>query len=294
MKIYPDCIPCILKMSLSCIRRVTTDPSKEKELLEKICQIPSLQGKHWNITSAEVVEQVFRIIKTHSNNDDPYLQDKVALNKRLLGIYSELKEIVRHSKDPFETALKLCIIGNSMDAMVTDDPTELAEGMKKKISSLHLPYPDNKELLKRLESSNKVVFFADNAGEIVLDKLFIQTLKEMRSIDFACVVRSEPTLTDVTSRDAQFVTIAEVASIVENGIKGPLPGTILRRCSSQVRNLVAEADLVISKGGGNFETLSEENLGSVPCTFLLVSKCRVYSERFGSPIDQPIVYNMIL
>ncbi|MGD9076184.1 MAG: ARMT1-like domain-containing protein, partial [Desulfobacteraceae bacterium] len=87
----------------------------------------------------------------------------------------------------------------------------------------------------------------------------IETIREGQDVEIFFVVRSVPILNDVTLREAQFVGMDRVATVIRNGIDSPLPGTILKRCSRELRELVERADLIISKGGGNFDTLDEES-----------------------------------
>ena len=122
-----------------------------------------------------------------------------------------------------------------------------------------------------------------------MDKLFIKVIKENIGADIYFVVRSEPTLNDIIMEDAQMVGIDEVAYLVENGIKGPLPGTVLSRCSEELKDLASESDLIISKGGGNFETVSESKELRNTVSYLLSSKCEVYSKFFGIPLERPIL-----
>ena len=111
-------------------------------------------------------------------------------------------------------------------------------------------------------------------------------------VEVVLVVRSTPTLNDATMRESQFVGINEVATVIENGIHGPLPGTILRRCSKEVRELFDRADLIISKGGGNFDTLDEERKHlKNNFTFIFLSKCYPYYRYFDVPLLQPILAN---
>ena len=106
------------------------------------------------------------------------------------------------------------------------------------------------------------------------------------------MVRSVPTLNDATLEEAKTVGIDKIAAVVENGIDGPLPGTILSRCSSQVNDLARRSDLVISKGGGNFDTLDEERSRlNKKISFLLLSKCEPYYARFGVKLHYPILAN---
>ena len=134
------------------------------------------------------------------------------------------------------------------------------------------------------------MYFGDNAGEIVFDKLLIKTIKKAYDTEIFLVVRSSPALNDVTLNDARSVGIDEAVTLIANGIDGPLPGTILRRCSERINELVNKSDLIISKGGGNFDTLEEEpDHLKDKIIFMLLSKCHPYYEYFGVPLHQPIL-----
>ena len=119
----------------------------------------------------------------------------------------------------------------------------------------------------------------------------IETLKKEDNIEVVFVVRSVPTLNDVTQKEAKMVGIDKIASVIENGIDGPLPGTILKRCSKEVRELVGRADMIVSKGGGNFDTLGEEKKNlKKNITFMLMCKCIPYSDYFRTQLYHPILY----
>ncbi|MGD9321226.1 MAG: ARMT1-like domain-containing protein, partial [Desulfobacteraceae bacterium] len=121
-----------------------------------------------------------------------------------------------------------------------------------------LPEETFKEFVGKLNSAKRLLYIGDNAGEIVFDKLLVETIREGQDIEVFFVVKSVPVLNDATLKEAQYVGVDKVATVIENGIDSPLPGTILKRCSREVRELVEGADLIISKGGANFDTLDEE------------------------------------
>ncbi len=137
-----------------------------------------------------------------------------------------------------------------------------------------------------------MLFFGDNAGEIVLDRLLIETMTRHFDVDTHYVVRGMPTLNDATAREAKAVGLDRITCLVENGIDGPLPGTVLKRCSQEVLDLVEQSDLIISKGGGNFDTLDEERRHlKKNITFMLLSKCYPYNSLFNKQLYQPILAN---
>ena len=126
----------------------------------------------------------------------------------------------------------------------------------------------------------------------MFDKLLIETIKQNCTPEITFVVRSVPTLNDATLKDAKSIGLDKITTVIENGIDGPLPGTVLTRCSGQVRDLVHKSDLIISKGGGNFDTLDEERKRlNKNISFLLLSKCEPYYNHFGVKLHYPILAN---
>jgi uncharacterized protein with ATP-grasp and redox domains len=278
-------------MSLAAIQRAATDPDDVREIFKTVMEVPALRGECWNITSAEVVEQALCKIAAHTGNTDPFHADKEDQNRRLMAIYPLVEQNVAGSATPLVAALKYAVSGNAIDFMVSSQPSEKVGGLLSEMGSVSIEEEDAARFFNKLQRSRTVVYIGDNAGEAVLDKLFIATLKAKCHLEVFYVVRSRPALNDVTREDAALIGLSEVARVVENGVDGSLPGTILQRCSAEMRELVERADLIISKGGGNFETLSEEDGLRTDITFLLLSKCRIFNEYFRVPLNQPIVAN---
>jgi uncharacterized protein with ATP-grasp and redox domains len=278
-------------MAISSLKQLHLDESALKELYADILAIPALRGRLWNITSAEVIEDIWRKIVAKVNSRDPFYDIKFSQNEKIIAMYPFLERMVNEAADPLKTAVKLSILGNAMDLMVADPTISVENSIAEKAE---LPFPDKKYVgfLKQLHSARHLLIFGDNAGEIVFDRLLIETIKTLYEPEIAYVVRSVPTLNDVTLKEAIKVGIDQVAAVIENGINGPLPGTILNRCSKEVNDLVRQADLIISKGGGNFDTLDEERKHlDKKISFLLLSKCEPYYNHFGVKLYHPILEN---
>ncbi len=206
-------------------------------------------------------------------------------------LYPILKQMVNEAVDPLYTAVKLAILGNSLDLMVADSAVTIENSIKNRIEA-PLSHEIYSAFEQQLRASNRLVYFGDNAGEIVFDKLLIETIKELHSPEIVFVARSVPTLNDGTLTEAHSIGMDNIARVIENGIDGPLPGTVLRRCSNEVNDLVRRSDLIISKGGGNFDTLDEQiEYLQKKISFLLLSKCEPYYRHFGVEIHQPILAN---
>ncbi len=291
MFIKPDCIPCILKMTISSLRRLSLDEKAVKALYADILQIPALRGQIWDITSPGIIENVWQKIIATVNNRDPFYELKSSQNEQILELYPFLEKMVNEAPDPLKMAVKLSILGNSMDFMVADSTLTIEKSIAEK-TKLPLSNENFSKFKQQLQSARQLLIFGDNAGEIVFDRLLIETLLKIYQLEITVVVRSVPTLNDATLKEAKAVGIDKITTVIENGIDGPLPGTVLNRCSSEVNSLVDQSDLIISKGGGNFDTLDEERKHlNKKITFLLLSKCAPHHDNFGVDLYHPILFN---
>ena len=291
MLILPDCIPCILNMAISSLKQLPLDENALKALYADILENPALRGRLWNTTSAEIIEDVWQKIVEKINSRDPFVELKSSQNEKIMALYPLLEKMVNEAADPLKAAVKLSILGNSMDLMVADPAITIGKSIAEK-TKLPLSGENYSKFRQQLQTTRHLLIFGDNAGEIVFDKLLIETIKTIFQAEITFVVRSVPTLNDATIEEAKTVGIDKIVRVVENGIDGPLPGTLLNRCSSELNNLVRQSDLIISKGGGNFDTLDEErkNLNK-RISFLLLTKCEPYSHRFGVKLYHPILAN---
>ena len=291
MLLEAECVPCILRMSVAALRQLPLDENTIRELTAEILEIPALRGLDWDTTSAEVIEDVWRKIVKRTGSPDPFRLAKSNQNTKIMDLYPILKPMVKEAADPLNMAVKLAILGNSIDLMVADSAVTLENSIKDRVDA-PLPLDIYSAFKQQLRASKRLVYFGDNAGEIVFDKLLIETIKELHSPEIVFVVRSVPTLNDATLTEARSIGMDNIVRVIENGIDGPLPGTVLDRCSNEVTDLVLRSDLIISKGGGNFDTLDEEREHlQKKISFLLLSKCEPYYRHFGVEIYQPILAN---
>ena len=291
MLLKPDCIPCILKMTVSAIHKLALDERSAKTLLSEILEIPAFRGHAWDTSSAEVIEAVWQKIVERIGNPDPFSSEKSSQNEKVMALYPAWEKMINAAPDPFYLAVKLSILGNSMDLMVADNSLTIEHSIAERLK-VPLSNEDCAKFKQQIRASNHLLIFGDNAGEIVFDKLLIETIRKFHQPEIVFVVRSTPTLNDATLKEAKAVGLDKIATVIENGIDGPLPGTLLSRCSSEVQYRVERSDLIISKGGGNFDTLDEEKKYlKKPVSFLLLSKCEPYYHRFGAKLHQPILAN---
>lgn len=290
MQIWPDCIPCILKMSLGIARVVMKDEDQVRRFMEEVLRLKYFSGKERKVTSPEVIKDVWLKVIEVSGKSDPLEEIKNEQNSKALAIYPIAKELVLKSKDPFLGAIKLAIAGNSIDAM-TDVKGEAPEEIIKKWERLEIDIENLNCLKERLKKTRRLVYLGDNCGEIVFDRLLIEVLLEMYSLEITFITRTLPILNDATLQDALSMGIGEVTQVMENGLPEPLPGTYLKRINSESKTLIERSDLVISKGGGNYDSLTEEKGLKGKVSFLFLAKCYPYCNIHHVTLNAPVIYN---
>jgi damage-control phosphatase, subfamily I len=293
MLLKPDCIPCILTMSLDLLRKLSISEREVNTIYKQILELPALRGESWQTTSPQVIETIMKYMQDAVGDSDPFCSVKQNQNDQVAAIYPDLKKWVQMAPEPLDTAVKLAIIGNAIDFMIAGGPSNLTSFIRNKLDS-SISKTNLSKFKERLSAAHTILYFTDNCGEVILDKLLIETVKESHPAkEVYFVVRSMPALNDATVKEAHAVGLDSVGTIVENGIDGPLPGTILSRCSKQVKELIEQADLVISKGGGNFDTLGEEiDALNTDISFLLLSKCFPYTKFFEIGMHEPAIFNV--
>ena len=212
------------------------------------------------------------LLKQYSNNPDPYLEAKKQSNDLVLGMYSELENIVSQSGNSFDTALRLAIAGNIIDYGIGNN-FDLQATIEKVLNS-DFAIDDSHQLKQALSEAKTVLYLGDNCGEMVFDKLFIETIVHPNLI---YAVRGEPVINDATLDDAKYVGMDLVAKIISNGYDAP--STILEYCSAEFLEVFDRADVIISKGQGNLEGLLGKTRKEV--YFLLMVKCDVITDVLG-------------
>ena len=248
-----------------------------------IIDMISLYQNSWNNFFAPLFSrELHHILRKYTNNPDPYSREKMKDNEQALRMLPDLQKIIMRSKDPFNTALRIAIAGNIID-FAAHDNFNLEATIQ---LALHSEFAiDHSEKLKReLKSADTVLYIGDNAGEILFDKLFIQT------INHTCltyVVRGAPTFNDATMEDAEFAGMGEIARVISSGYDAP--STIPEKSSKEFQQFYKDADIIISKGQGNLEGLISLNDRRI--YFLLMVKCDVISEFLKVPKNSLVVYN---
>jgi uncharacterized protein with ATP-grasp and redox domains len=276
MKTYLDCIPCFLKQALFAARVAVEDEATIKAVLDKVGMLVS--EIPLNSSPPETGRQVYRTVREVTGVNDPFRDLKAKSIDTVLALYPSLKHLLGEAKDPLETAVRLAIAGNVIDFGANPDfqlGQAIQEVLQKEPAINHY-----QAFKKKLARARDILYLGDNAGETVFDRLLIETMD--KPVTF--VVRESPVINDATEEDALSSGLGEVATIVSSGCDAP--GTVLGECSEPFRAHFNKADLIISKGQGNYETLSHEKR---PIFFLLKAKCPVIARDLGVKVGDIVI-----
>ncbi len=291
MKTYLDCIPCFFQQALDASRLAGVDQKTQKAVVDEFARL--ISDLPMEIPPPGIAREVHSIIKKHTGIEDSYREIKKESNKKALEIYPKAKEKCKKSEDPLLTAVTLAIAGNVIDYGVRakiDLDRELNTIMEKEEKAIR--HEDHRlfnytGFKKDLEDASIILYVGDNAGEIVFDRVLMEAIREQypeKTIIFA--VRGEPIINDALMEDALQCGIDSVARIISSG--ADTPGAVLSRCTAEFREILFSVDMVISKGQGNFESLSGEER---TIYFLLMAKCPVVARECGAHIDDVLLFN---
>lgn len=245
--------------------------------------LEALAINHWHLSPPYLVQKVHRIIHRWSGEGDPYRDAKRAFNQIALEMLSELERQVLEAEDPFAMAARIAIAGNIIDlGIVPDLDRETLEATIERAMHEPLAVDDLDALREAVEGAERILYLGDNAGEIVLDRLLLGQLP-LDKVTFA--VRGAPILNDATMEDAEAAGLTSLVRVIDNG--SDVPGTIPEMCSKEFREIFSRADLVIAKGQGNYETLSDDPHPGL--FFLLKVKCPLVAANLGAPLGGLVV-----
>lgn len=280
MRTLPDCIPCFMRQTLEAARQATNDESIHEAALRKI-------GKEISRMDLDRPPPIMgailhRTVRELTQNEDPYKKSKDICNQSALKLYSEMSELVVSSADPLETALKIAIAGNVIDFSVSPDADQLdiRSAIDEVLAQpLHVDTVD--QFREVVRNAHSIMYLGDNAGEIVFDRILIEQLPKDK---LTYVVKGCPTINDVTRDDAHATGITDLVEVIDTG--SDIPGVVLEECREAFRRQFQQADLIISKGQGNYECLSDMDKDIF---FVFKAKCSSVATHLGCDIGKPIL-----
>lgn len=272
----PECVPCLLNRCL--YEADLVDRSKKMEIAEEALR---LLNEHFEegVVSAEVATRVHGRVYDILNTDDPYSELKKRSNETAEELLPEAMDFI----EDFRDAVIVSIAGNVLDFGFRDDydsPDYLTREFKNIIDE-GLGYDDTQEIESLLSEAERVVFFTDNAGEVVFDTLLLKKIKEY-DVHLTVVVKGKPILTDATMEDAIEYGIDNIADELKT-TGGYAVGVDFKILPDDVKRSLDNSDLIICKGMANWESFSETDYR--PIAYFTRSKCRPVSESMGVPYD---------
>ncbi len=276
MKTYLDCIPCFFRQALEISRLATEDEAKHKQILDMVAQ--KVQNLSLDANPPQIAYTIHEAVKKLTDQPDLYQKQKHLYNQKAMSWYPALKKEIEQADDPLLLAIRFSIMGNIIDF----GPNHIFDLEKELEESRTRPFGifDYEAFKNALDETDEILYIGDNTGEIVFDKLLVEVLKK----PVVFVVRGGPVLNDATREDAVEVGLDKVATIIDNGIAAP--GILLDKASPEFLEHYHKAGMIISKGMGNFETLSDEKK---PIFFMLRAKCLMVARHLNVEVGDVVL-----
>lgn len=272
MKATLDCLECTMRQALRAARVATDDPAAHRRIMDEVAQ--KIPHADLNLSPAEVSLVAYEAASRHSGNPDPYYDIKRKQNAFALALEPELRGMLRQSDQPLITALHLAAAGNVIDMGIFDEHqidvrAAVEHALREQFAIDHTDI-----FLNSLSRCSNLLYLLDNTGEIVLDKLLIEELQKHTSV--TAVVKGGPMLNDVLMEDADEVGLTKICEVIDNG--GAFIGCPLNLVSPEFLARMRDADVIIAKGQGNYETVDTFD-GDV--FLILKAKCQIIARHMG-------------
>lgn len=271
-----ECLPCLGRIAVETATRSTGDPELREKIVTSAFQLLSQDVFHKS--PPYYAKEILKVRDQVIAGNDIYIEEKKRSNQLAKELLKELSKIPQYDPENFESRLRLAIAGNILDFGVYS-----SLDMDKALEVVRLAFtkPIDEDAVKRvrnrMDSAEKILYLLDNCGEAVFDRVFIKPYRKKTVLG----VRGCCVFNDVTEDDLEDCGLSCFArGVISNGPAG-IPGTILEHTSEEFKKEFFSADLIISKGQGNFETLNES---SVPIAFLFLAKCPVVIREIGAEL----------
>ena len=277
MKVSAECMHCLVKRQAENIKKYP-DEEKKAEYLGKVLGI--IANGAAEEPAPVLLSHIGRLHEAYFGKPFSFDELKKGYNTMLMEREAEIRQKISKVDDPLALALRFSQIGNYIDfgALGSVDDDKLRDFLEQ-AETLPLSEETYSKFTENLKTAKKLVFLTDNCGEIVLDKLLLESIaKAYPQLERTIIVRGEPVLNDATMEDALQVSIDACGKVIPNGTN--IAGTYIPWLSAEAKAEMDEADILIAKGQGNFESLHGCGLNIY---YLFLCKCQWFMERFGLP-----------
>lgn len=274
MKINSFCLTCLIQMQESQVRKFDDEEKKMKYMREVLAFLSSCNP---DLSAPALVKPLSRIYEKYWGRRDSMDEVKKEFNDFLLSMEEDLEMQIRKHNDPLEAALCFARTGNYIDyAAVKDISKDKLLELFEEQEQAGLEKNEYRLFLKDMEQASKLVYLTDNCGEVALDKIALKMIREKYpDLDVTAVVRGEPVVNDADLDAARCVGLDRVVKVLGNG--SGIAGTDLDDISDEARREIETADVIISKGQGNFETIHGCGLNIY---YLFLCKCDWFVQKF--------------
>ena len=276
MRTFPECYKCLVGQAMSAMDSAEIDQKTQSQTIKKV--LDTLKNADDSLSPPELASQTNRVIRDSIGIEDLYKDIKSKSHRIALEYLGDLMDLSKQGKDKLEQGLKISAAGNMVDILHAREYHLWHEVEIAIRQELHGGSVES--FRKRIKESPFMLYLADNVGETVFDRVFIETL----DIPVIYAVKGGPILNDATLEDALAAGIDQVAEIIETGSRGP--GTILNQCSEEFQQLFKKSNLILAKGQANYETLDTQG---ERIFFLLRVKCPIISREIKYSIGSLVL-----
>ena len=285
MRLDSQCIQCLLKRHCETAAKYGNDEQVTaftRDLMRMICDGPvEMSAPYYTPEIAKLFTDHFGLAQ------DRFAREKEESNRFALERFDKITGMVRGSDDPLYAGLQAAILGNYIDfsALQGEVSFEKLDGMLSLLHTIQVDRGTFEALRADLKTGRKLLYLTDNAGEIVFDRVWLEVIRDMfPNLSITVCVRGGPAQNDATVEDAKAVGMP--FPVIDNGTC--ISGTVLEKASPELRAAISTADVVISKGQANVETLLDSDHGyNIYYAFLV--KCKRFIDRFGKEKLTPML-----
>ncbi len=285
MKLNSQCILCLLRRHEETALKCGTEEQATaflRDLMRLLCDGPV------EMSAPFYTPDIAKLFCDHYGlSEDRFAAEKEASNRYALSRFDKLTEMIRTAPDPLYAGLQAAILGNYIDfaALQGEVSFEKLDEMLELLHTIEVDRDTFAQLRADLETGTNLLYLTDNAGEIVFDRVWLELIHELfPNLAITVCVRGGPAQNDATIADAKDAGMP--FPVIDNGTC--ISGTVLEQASDALKAAISTADVVISKGQANVETLLDTGHGyNIYYAFLI--KCKRFIDRFGKEKLTPML-----
>jgi uncharacterized protein with ATP-grasp and redox domains len=278
MKLAPGCYECLRRLVHQAAELATDDVLLKQQAIGEAMRVLDDQFSYSQI-SLVIAARIHRVVREVTHNPDPYQAIKEREMTLARKLYPEVSLRAKRSnlhKDELRRRLELAAAANALDFF--KDPGSITDDIKKPLGFV---LDDSQQLEAKLKDASRVLYLADNAGELYFDLPLVKWIRRFTRVTY--VVKPSPVQNDLTLEDVRRSGLeAEFGRVMSTGVASP--GVVFPLASAQFKREFASADFVFAKGMGHYEALSELSpKGRFFCC--LKAKCQPVADSLGVPVN---------